>query len=109
MKKNALFIIIGFVGTSLFGQSVNVAQRIIGSWKGTMDGESLEMTFTAAGLVTILYVDDNDVEIGNYIITDTALIIKIDGYVEVFTYHFSHNGNILVVDLDGDWTWLERQ
>ena len=109
MKKIALTLVVFIFGISLYSQSAPVSQRIIGSWKGDMFADSIVLTFNDNGIVTLMWLDDNDVESGRYFITDSALIINIDDDVEVFSYYFSQNGNVLVFGTDGDWVWLERQ
>ena len=117
MKKTVLFgllaIMLAFSGcdkgssnSTLFAQSNNDAQRIVGTWK--TEGEEVIFTFNANGTFTFsganvfhLSANNTDRREGNYMVANSKLILRTTGARASNSprdFYLSTDGKILVFE-----------
>jgi len=113
MKKLGICFVLVFLvsGTLCFAQSGNDAQRIVGTWSGSISSTNYSITFTFNSNGTYS-VSGYNTATGNFIINNSKLLLERNGNVDrVFDYYFSTDGRQLVI-IGGDssyTSWLKKQ
>jgi hypothetical protein len=96
----------GNSNSTLYAQSSNDAQRIVGTWKGVdSDADDVgTVTFNANGTVTG-YIS------GRYFVSNSILFIRTNRSVYSLSYYLSSDGRLLVLSGNISYSphWLEKQ
>ena len=90
--------------SSLFAQSANDAQRIIGTWKP--EGVGPMFTFNANGTFSVSGEHGSNARQGNYLISNLKLLLRTSGSAEVGSigdYYLSADGKFLVFSYIFHW------